>query len=44
LLTKIAQDDLEKKDNDYESFRKKALIKEQETMRKLQDEINKQSH
>jgi preprotein translocase subunit SecF len=44
LLTKSAQDDLEKTNSDFESFRKKALIKEQETMRKLQDEINKQSY
>ncbi len=44
VLTKSAQDDLEKITSDFETFRKKALIKEQETMRKLQDEINKQSY
>ena len=44
VLTKSAQDDLEKINNDFENFRKKALIKEQETMRKLQDEINKHLH
>ncbi len=39
-----AKNDLEKVNKEYEDFRKKALIKEQETMRKLQDEINKHSH
>jgi hypothetical protein len=43
-ITKLAQEDLEKINNDFEAFRKKALLKEQETMRKLQDEINKHSH
>jgi septal ring factor EnvC (AmiA/AmiB activator) len=43
-LTKSAQEDLEKTNSDFENFRKKALTKEQETMRKLQNEINKQTH
>lgn len=36
--------ELEKIENEYEEHRKKALKKEQEIMRKLQDEINKNSH
>lgn len=36
--------ELEKVENEYEEHRKKALKKEQEIMRKLQDEINKNSH
>lgn len=44
LTTKSAVSNLEKVDLDFENFRKKALTKEQETMRKLQDEINKHSH
>ena len=44
VTTKNAQTDLDKINTEFESFRKKALLKEQETMRKLQDEINKHSH
>jgi septal ring factor EnvC (AmiA/AmiB activator) len=44
VTTKNAQTDLDKVNAEFESFRKKALLKEQETMRKLQDEINKHSH
>lgn len=36
--------ELEKVENEYEEHRKKALKKEQEIMRKLQDEINKNAH
>ena len=36
--------ELDKIDTEYEEHRKKALKKEQELMRKLQDEINKNSH
>lgn len=36
--------ELEKVENEYEEHRKKSLKKEQEIMRKLQDEINKNSH
>ena len=41
IVTKRSQNNLEKTNNDFEAFRKKALLKEQETMRKLQNEINK---
>ena len=41
ISTVRAQNDLEKINNEFETFRKKALTKEQETMRKLQDELNK---
>ncbi|MGB0887353.1 MAG: hypothetical protein ACPGSL_04460 [Vicingaceae bacterium] len=41
--TKLAVNDLEKVNDDFEAFRKKALVKEQEIMRKLQNEINKHS-
>lgn len=40
-LTKRTRLQLEKSENEFESFRKKSLKKEQEIMRKLQDEINK---
>lgn len=36
--------ELEKIESEYEEHRKKALKKEQELMRKLQDEINKNAH
>ena len=39
--TKNAKYEYEKIDSEFEAFRKKSLKKEQETMRKLQDEINK---
>lgn len=39
--TKKIKYELEKIEGEYEAFRKKALKKEQEIMRKLQDEINK---
>lgn len=42
--TKTAQTKLNKLENDFEAFRKKAMLKEQEVMRKLQDELNKSSH
>ena len=42
--TKTAQTNLNKLENDFEAFRKKAMLKEQEVMRKLQDELNKSSH
>lgn len=42
--TKTAQTNLNKLENDLESFRKKAMLKEQEVMRKLQDELNKNAH
>jgi uncharacterized membrane protein len=41
ISTKQAKEELIKTEAEFESFRKKALKKEQETMRKLQDEINK---
>lgn len=44
LDTKTAQSNLGKLDNDFESFKKKAMLKEQEVMRKLQDELNKNTH
>ena len=36
--------ELDKVENEYEEHRKKSLKKEQELMRKLQDEINKNAH
>jgi len=42
--TKTAKTNLNKLENDFESFRKKAMLKEQEVMRKLQNELNKNSH
>jgi peptidoglycan hydrolase CwlO-like protein len=42
--TKTAKANGEKLENDFDAFRKKAMLKEQEVMRKLQDEINKNSH
>ncbi len=44
LVTKRIKDDLSKMEDEFENFRKKSMKKEQETMRKLQDEINKNSH
>ena len=35
---------LEKLENDFEAFRKKAMLKEQEVMRKLQDELNRNAN
>lgn len=43
VVTKRTKYELEKIENDFEAFRKKALKKEQEIMRKLQDEINRNS-
>lgn len=40
-ITKNAQTSLGAIENDFEVFKKKALTKEQETMRKLQNELNK---
>jgi hypothetical protein len=42
--TKTAQTNLNKLDSEFEVFRKKAMLKEQEIMRKLQDELNKNVH
>jgi len=42
--TKTAQTNLNKLESDFEAFRKKAMLKEQEVMRKLQDEINKNNN
>ncbi len=42
--TKQTKHDLDKIGNELEEVRKKALKKEQELMRKLQDELNKNSH
>ena len=39
--TKRTKNDLNKLETEFEDFRKNSLKKEQETMRKLQDEINK---
>ncbi len=44
VVTQKSLTDLEKVNLEFEAFRKKALIKEQETMRKLQDEKNKHSN
>jgi membrane protein insertase Oxa1/YidC/SpoIIIJ len=41
--TSRMKNELTKIENEYESYRKKSLKKEQEIMRKLQDEINKNS-
>ncbi|NQX97381.1 MAG: hypothetical protein HRT73_05815 [Flavobacteriales bacterium] len=43
ISTKSAQSNVSKLESDFEAFKKKAMIKEQETMRKLQNEINKNS-
>lgn len=43
-LIKQTKFELEKVENEYDEHRKKALKKEQEIMRKLQDEINKNVH
>ena len=40
-VIKKTKSKLHKLENDFEGFRKKSLKKEQEIMRKLQDEINK---
>jgi len=42
--TKTAQSDLTKLDSDFEVFKKKAMLKEQEVMRKLQDELNRNAN
>lgn len=42
--TKSSQTNLNKIESDFEAFRKKSMLKEQEIMRKLQDEINKNIH
>ncbi|PCJ26597.1 MAG: hypothetical protein COA97_05860 [Flavobacteriales bacterium] len=44
LVTTSAKNNLDKIEYEFEAFRKKSLKKEQETMRKLQDEINKNVH
>ena len=44
LTTKTTKNELSKIENEFESYRKKSLRKEQEIMRKLQDEINKNSY
>ncbi len=41
LVTNQAKNNLDKVEDEFESFRKKSMKKEQEMMRKLQDEINK---
>ena len=43
-VTKRTKNDLSKIEIEFEAFRKKAMKKEQETMRKLQDEVNKNTH
>ena len=40
-VTKLTKQELAKMENEFDAFRKKSLKKEQEIMRKLQDEINK---
>ena len=40
-VTASLKNELAKEQSDFEAFRKRALVKEQEVMRKLQDEINK---
>ena len=42
ILTKEAQESHEYVEQEYEEFRKKTLVKEQQLRRQLQDEINKQ--
>ena len=42
--TKTAQSNLTKLNSDFEAFKKKAMLKEQEVMRKLQDELNKNTN
>ncbi|MGB0882516.1 MAG: hypothetical protein ACPGSO_06150 [Vicingaceae bacterium] len=42
--TKSAQANVDKLESDFEAFRKKAMLKEQEIMRKLQDELNKNAN
>ena len=44
MVTKRTNNDLSKIEIEFESFKKKAMKKEQEVMRKLQDEINKNTH
>lgn len=44
LVTVRAKNNMDKIENEFEAFRKKAMVKEQETMRKLQNEINKNTH
>lgn len=43
-VTHHTKNEFEKIENEFDEFRKKALKKEQEIMRKLQDEINKNGH
>jgi peptidoglycan hydrolase CwlO-like protein len=42
--TTKTQSNLEKLESDFEVFRKKAMLKEQEVMRKLQDELNRNAN
>jgi membrane protein insertase Oxa1/YidC/SpoIIIJ len=44
LITNRTKNELTKIENEHEEFRKKSLKKEQEIMRKLQDEINKNAY
>ncbi len=44
IITKRSKDELFKTEHEFETFRKKSLKKEQEIMRKLQDEINKNNY
>ena len=44
IITKRTKNELGKIEIEFEAFRKKAMKKEQEVMRKLQDEINKNTH
>jgi septal ring factor EnvC (AmiA/AmiB activator) len=44
IVTKRNKNDLDKIEIEFEAFRKKAMKKEQEVMRKLQDEINRNTH
>lgn len=42
--TKTSQTNANKLESEFEAFRKKAMLKEQEIMRKLQDELNKNAN
>ena len=42
VLTKQAENTLGEVEDEFEQYRKKTLVKEQQLRRKLQDEINKQ--
>ena len=44
VVASQAKTDLSKLQDEFEEFRKKALKREQEMMRKLQDELNKNNH